>query len=137
MEKTMQVLDTHHIAIMTTDVAALAAFYTEKLGFKVTRRWEEPGIVFVDAGSTTLELVPKQIAEGQPGPRGLGEGIGINHIALHVASVDEAAAELEGRGVAITSGPRDFQDIRIAFFTDRDGNVFELVEERGEHKVTT
>lgn len=127
----MQVLATHHIAIATHDVGKLETFYTEKLGFAVTKRWEAVGIVFVNAGSTQLELVPKDAAAGEPGPRELGQGTGINHIALHVASTDAAFAALKGRGVTILREPKDFQDIRIAFFTDPDGNVLELVEERG------
>ena len=125
----MQVLATHHIAIQTHDVAALEAFYTKQLGFAVTKRWEAVGIVFVNAGSTQIELVPKDAAPGDPGPHELGQGTGINHIAIHVASTDAAFAELKEQGVTILREPKDFQDIRIAFFSDPDGNVLELVEE--------
>ncbi len=128
----MHILRTHHIAISTHDVPKLEAFYTEKLGFYVTKRWDAVGIVFVNAGSTELELVPKDAVPGEPGPRELGQGTGINHIALHVASTDETFAELKGRGVTILREPKDFQDVRIAFFTDPDGNVLELVEELGQ-----
>ncbi len=127
----MQVLATHHIAITTHDVGKLEAFYTEKLGFAVTKRWEAVGNVFVNVGSTQLELIPKGATPGEPGPRELGQGIGINHIAIHVTSTDAAFAELKEQGVTILREPRDFQDVRIAFFTDPDGNVLELVEELG------
>ena len=126
----MQLLGTHHIAIFTRNFAELERFYTETLGFPVTKRWDDSGIIFIDIGSTTIELIGRK-DEGTDKPIGRGEGVGLNHVALHVASVDEAFAELQEKQVNILSGPANFQDVRIAFFADPDGNVLELVENVG------
>ncbi|MEZ4555108.1 MAG: VOC family protein [Caldilineaceae bacterium] len=54
----------------------------------------------------------------------------IDHIKLHVPSTDAAHAELVAKGVTFRDAPRDFKNVRIAFFFDPDGNVLELVEEK-------
>lgn len=126
----MHLLGTHHVGIQTPNFEALEDFYTRTLGFPVTLRWDDAGIIFVDAGSTKIELIRKERVAGEPGPHALNEGVGINHLALHVADVDAAVRELEGRGIQFLRQPSDFQTVRIAFFTDPDGNVLELVEER-------
>lgn len=126
----MQLLATHHVAINTPNFEAMEAFYTEKLGFPVTRRWDDSGIIFIDVGSTTIELIGREEVAGQAPPHALGQGTGINHIALHVSSTDDAFRELNERGVEVLSEPSTFRDtVRIAFFSDPDGNVLEIVEE--------
>ncbi len=128
----MQPLGTHHVAVLTPNFEAMEAFYTQTLGFPVTRRWDDQSIIFVDIGSTTIELIGREAVEGQAQPHALGQGVGINHIALHVASCDEAYRELNELGVEVLAEPRPFRDeVRIAFFADPDGNVLELVEELG------
>lgn len=125
----MRLQGTHHIAIFTRNFEEMERFYTETLEFPVTRRWDDKGIIFIDIGSTKIELIRKDGEGSGEKPVGLGQGIGINHIALHVESVDEAFRELQGLEVQTLSGPADFQEVRIAFFTDPDGNVLELVED--------
>ncbi len=122
----MQLTGTHHVALRTPNFAAMEAFYTQTLGFPVTKRWDDVTIIFIDIGSTTIELIGRDNVTANTVPTG-----GWDHVALHVASVDEAFAELVAKGVRIRSEPRDFQDVRIAFFFDPDGNVLELVESRG------
>lgn len=121
----MQLTATHHIGLRTPNFAAMEAFYTQTLGFPVTKRWDDVQIIFIDIGSTTIELIGRDSATADTKPTG-----GFDHLALHVANVDEAFAELVAKGVTIRSEPRDFKDVRIAFFQDPDGNVLELVESR-------
>ncbi len=120
----MQLTGTHHIGLRTPNLAAMEAFYTQTLGFPVTKRWDDVQIVFVDIGSTVIELIGRDNATANNTPTG-----GLDHIALHVADIDAAFAELVAKGVKIRSEPRDFKDVRIAFFFDPDGNVLELVED--------
>ena len=122
----MQLAATHHIGLRTPNFAAMEAFYTQTLGFPVTKRWDDVDIIFIDVGSTTIELIGRDTATADNIPTG-----GWDHLALHVASVDEAFAELVAKGVRIRAEPKDFKDVRIAFFFDPDGNVLELVEARG------
>lgn len=115
---------THHIAIFSGNVPALERFYTEKLGLRVVRRWDSLGIVFIDVGSTMIELVPNP--KRAPRPDGMN---GFDHLALHVDDVDAAFAALRAAGVVFESEPRNFQELRIAFLRDPDGNLIELVQE--------
>ena len=124
----MEVLATHHVAIFTREHQRMEEFYTETLGFAVTKRWDDANIIFIDIGSTTIELIGRPEIEGTP--RELGTGAGLNHIALHVADCDAAARELTTKGVQLLREPADFKDVRTAFFSDIDGNVLELVQEK-------
>ena len=125
----MDVLATHHIAIYTPQFDLLKKFYTEVLGFPVTRRWDDVGIIFIGAGSTQIELIRRDQDDGNVRPHALDEGVGLNHLAFHVADVDATFRELAARGVRAIRPPADFQSVRIAFIADPDGNVLELVEE--------
>lgn len=118
----MKLLGTHHISLHTPNFEALKSFYTESLGFPIVNAWPDANIVFIDLGSTTLELAGREQATAQTKPSG-----GFVHIALHVEDVDEAVAELSAKGIPIAVEPRNFQDIRLAFIQDPDGNMVELV----------
>lgn len=120
----MKLKATHHIGVRTQNMAAMERFYTETLGFPVTKRWDDVQIIFIDIGSTTIELIGR--ADGPPANSPMG---GIEHIALHVENLDAAYQELVAKGVKIKIEPRDFKDVRICFFLDPDGNLFELVQE--------
>jgi lactoylglutathione lyase len=124
----MEILGTHHVAIYTRNFERMEQFYTQTLGFPVTMRWDEDRIIFIDMGSTRIELLGRDTLTGDP--HALGKGVGLNHIALLVADVDRAFQELRELGVDIASGPSDFRTVRIAFFRDPDGNVLELWQER-------
>ncbi len=125
----MQLGGIHHIAILTPDLARLEAFYTQVLGLPVARRWDAAGIVFVDAGGVWLELTRLDAPAGQVGPHPLDHGIGVNHLAFRVSDVDIMYKELLRRGVGSLAAPQVFEDLRLAFLADPDGNVIELVED--------
>ena len=121
----MKLKGTHHIALHTPNFAAMETFYTETLGFPVTNRWDHRGIVFIDIGSTTIELANRPQATAAGAPAG-----GFHHIALAVESVADAYAEVAAKGVRIHLEPKDIGDAVIAFFYDPDGNLIELFEEK-------
>jgi catechol 2,3-dioxygenase-like lactoylglutathione lyase family enzyme len=121
----------HHIAIYTRDLARLEAFYTQVLGFPVVRRWDAVGIVFVEAGGLWIELTRQDAPDDGTQPRALDQGVGINHLALQVAHVDQAFQQLAGMGVRVLAAPADYQNVRAAFLADPDGNVLELIEDQG------
>lgn len=125
----MQLLATHHVAVITRNMQQMERFYTDTLGFPVTKRWDDAGIIFIDIGSTQIELIGRDSVEGETQPHSIGQGVGINHIALQVMDTDEAFQELEQKGVPVLREPTDFQTVRIAFFSDPDGNVLELVQD--------
>jgi catechol 2,3-dioxygenase-like lactoylglutathione lyase family enzyme len=126
----VQIVGAHHVAISTTDLARLRAFYVETLGLPVVGGFPEHGIVFVQAGGIQIEIV----GEETPGDRP-AEGFerrGWQHLAWEVADVDAAYADLTARGIAFRVPPEDFPPdapaLRIAFFEDPDGNLLELVQ---------
>lgn len=119
----------HHIAIYTRDLPRLEAFYTRTLGFPIVRRWDEVGIVFVDAGGLWIELTRQDAPEDGTSPRALDQGVGINHLALQVDNVDAVFHELVGKGVRALADPANYQNVCVAFLEDPDGNVLELIED--------
>jgi lactoylglutathione lyase len=129
----MRILSTHHVALTTRDFERLRAFYAQTLGLPVVGAFAGYNIVFLAAGSTTIEL----IEEEGPGAGALhGPHGGWNHLALEVEDVDATYAELAARGVSFTVAPEDFPleapALRITFFSDPDGNLIELVQPLGD-----
>jgi glyoxylase I family protein len=120
----------HHVAISTSRFARLCSFYVETLGLTVVGGFPDQQIAFLDAGGTVLEIVGEPDA-GLPSPGGF-ERRGWQHLAWQVDDVDAAYAELLARGVDGHSPPEDFpadvSRLRIAFLSDPDGNLLELVQ---------
>ena len=137
----MQILGTHHVGLSTANLPRLRAFYVETLGLPVVGAFAGHNIVFVQAGSTVVELIeeadPPDPAPAQP--RGFRRR-GWQHLAWEVDDVDSAYAELSARGIAFTLPPENFPleapALRIAFFTDPDGNLIELVQPLGARYPT-
>lgn len=126
----MNILATHHVALFTPNFDEMERFYTETLGLAVTRRWDDECIVFFDVGSTQIELIGRDVP---PKPEEKILAGYFDHLALHVDDVDAAYSELEAKGVKMKAEPRDFKDVRIAFFYDPDGNQLELVQDPRLH----
>ncbi len=134
----MHISGTHHVAILTPDLARLRAFYTGLLGLPVVGGFPEHNILFIAVGNTVIELEEQ---DGQGGRSRSGSGGGWHHLALEVDDVDAAHAELSARGVPFHVPPTDFPEgapggpaMRIAFFTDPDGNTLELVQPYERHR---
>lgn len=129
-----RILATHHIALSTAHFARLREFYTGTLGLPVLGGFTGQGILFLGAGTTAIELIEEAGAE-----RPVGAG-GWVHLALEVADVDAAYAALSARGVPFHIPPEDFPPaapaVRIAFCTDPDGNVIELLQPLGSRYPT-
>ena len=102
----------HKIAVVTDDIEAAVAFYTQKLRLTVVERFaneDDEDYVFLDAGGITLELMPRK-SVGQPG---------FHHISFEVDSVEESARQLKEKGVRITKEPFDVgggTGITLGFF---------------------
>ncbi len=125
----LHILATHHIALSTAHFDRLRAFYTETIGLPVLGGFPEQRILFLDAGTTAIELAEEHAVERPVGAHGWA------HLALEVADVDAAYAALSARGVPFSVPPEDFPRdapaVRIAFCTDPDGNVIELLQPLG------
>lgn len=130
----LHVLTTHHIALSTAHFDRLRAFYTETLGLPVLGGFPEQRILFLDAGTTAIELAEEMEVAAPISARGWA------HVALEVADVDAAYATLCACGVPFSVPPEDFPRdtpvMRIAFCTDPDGNVIELLQPLGSRYPT-
>lgn len=103
-------------------------FYVEVLGFPQVGAFRGHPIIFIDAGTTTIELIKADAAS--PGAGGAWA-----HLAFEVDDVDATFAELIEKGVAFHVQPKGFPAdepaARIAFFKDPDGNELELFQPLG------
>jgi catechol 2,3-dioxygenase-like lactoylglutathione lyase family enzyme len=115
----MRVERTDFISVPVTDIARSTAFYHDTLGLDLVApdaAWPE----FQLGENVSLYLVdPTNIGQRFAGPH-------TANIALRVADVEEARAELEGKGVEFAGETFDTGVCHMAFFHDPDGNALML-----------
>ena len=114
----MEILGVHHVSINVTDVDQALAFYTGPLGLSV--RSDRPdfgfGGAWLDAGAQQIHLI------GAPTPVNLGQ-----HLALQVADLPAAVAELRVQGIEVTDPSPVGPGIQ-SFLVDPSGNAVELYQ---------
>ncbi|WP_038368585.1 VOC family protein [Bosea sp. UNC402CLCol] len=120
-----------HIHLRSEDPDAAADFYETHFGASQVSRVENG-----DQLRVTIDLVGLPIFIDRAGDGALarpeGPVRGIDHLALTVNKLDEALAELTGKGVEVISGPTTVRPgLLIAFVRAPDGVRIELLE-RGE-----
>ena len=98
------------IALFTQQPDELIAFYERLLQAAPESRWPG-GAVFALAGAKLLIHIAGEAVEGQPA--------NVDHFALSVRDVDEAAARLGTEA-------RDYDWGRSAYVRDPDGRLVEL-----------
>ena len=111
------------VSVPTQDLDAARAFYADVLGLECSSVWQRPGQDAVgsefETGRMTIALM-------------VSENLGIAFsphrvpIALQVADVAAARAELESRGVVFVGETIDSGVCHMAHFHDPDGNVLML-----------
>ena len=118
MSAAMQPLGVHHVSINVRDAAEGVAFYTEVLG--LTARLDRPdfrfGGAWLDIGDQQVHLIEAEV------PVDCGQ-----HVAIWVADIDAAVAELRHRGIEV-SDPKPVASSRQCFLRDPSGNLIELHE---------
>jgi catechol 2,3-dioxygenase-like lactoylglutathione lyase family enzyme len=127
-----------HAAIRVPDFDAAIAWYTEKLDFRLKKHVSFAGLTFAflsAAGNDgfVFELLAGPGAEARPQYEDLHGSYrlaGWHHLCFRVDSVDAAVEQLKGRSVTIVSEPHDVvpMALRIAFFADPWGNLFEFTQ---------
>jgi glyoxylase I family protein len=128
-----------HAAIRVPDFEAGVAWYSDKLDFRLMK--SSPlgdkvyGSLIAPAADAifTVELVAGAGADSRPTYDNLGSSLklsGLHHLGFRVGSVDDAIAELKRRSVSIVSEPHDAPKLglRVAFFADPWGNLFEVIQ---------
>ena len=114
----MNVEHVDFVSVPVTDMERSVAWYRDTLGVPQTSEGEYPEFKLGD--NVFLYLIKMENVGGTwSGPH-------TAHLALRVADVAEARAELEGRGVAFEGEIFDSSVCHMAFFKDLDGNQFML-----------
>src|SRR5262245_32063102 len=102
-----------------TDLAAAKAVYTALLGVKPTTNNEY--YVGYEAAGQQIGLVPGS------GPQGMTSPVAY----WHVADIEAKLAEVTAAGAKLNEPPRNVGNGRlVATFTDPDGNVLGLIQDR-------
>ena len=128
-------ISVEHIAIPATDVVALKNWYLRVLGARVVydNGQSPPTLLIALPGGGWFEIY----AAEKPLPeRGNNKLAGFRHVALRVAALDAAKAELEQRGVKFTEAVWPAAGGgRTLFFSDSEGNLLHLVERSQDFQV--
>jgi catechol 2,3-dioxygenase-like lactoylglutathione lyase family enzyme len=108
-----------NVTILVSDMKRAIAFYRDALGVKVAKEYGDE-FAELDAPGVRIGLHPG-------GKRPLADHSRHMSIGLRVDDLDAAKEALEKRGVKFGATPRD-EGLRLAYFTDPDGNPLYLVE---------
>jgi catechol 2,3-dioxygenase-like lactoylglutathione lyase family enzyme len=111
-----------NVTLMVSDMERAVRFYTDSLGLKLKTRYGDQ-FAQVEAPGTIIALHPSNKDGPQPGK---SESISIG---FAVDNLDAAMSELKDKGIAFSRVTDDTQ-VRLAFFTDPDGNPLYLSQNR-------
>lgn len=120
-------MDVLHAAIWVDDVESQLEFYCDALGLEQTREFDVDGVTntYV-AGESDAEIQFKYDGTNRnPEPEG------IDHLAVAVDDIEGTVEEaVENYGSDVIEEPRTVEEkgIAIAFVTDPEGYVVELIE---------
>jgi len=110
-----------NVTLMVSDMGRAVRFYTNVLGLKLKSRYGD-NFAQVEAPGTIIALHPA--TEGPKPDRSESISIG-----FAVSDLDKERAELENKGVKFLRTADDTQ-VRLAFFTDPDGNPLYLSQSK-------
>ena len=111
-----------NVTVLVRSIEKAVQFYTDILGLKLKARYGDH-FAEIDAGGTVIALHPA----GENGPQpGKSESLSIG---LAVDNLDEAMAQLTNKGVKFSRTADDTQ-VRLAFFSDPDGNPLYLSQSK-------
>lgn len=131
-------LKINHAAIRVPDFDTAVAWYADKLDFRLRQSVSLAGLTFsflypAADDSFHFELLAGPGAAERSPYKDLHDSYkmsGWHHPGFRVDSVDDMIDELKRRSVTIISEPHDVAAIglRVAFFADPWGNLFEVIQ---------
>jgi catechol 2,3-dioxygenase-like lactoylglutathione lyase family enzyme len=111
----MEITGVDFIAVPTEDYGRSAAFYRDVLGLEFVKPWGSMPAGEFQAGNLTIAVM-------QSDAFGMEFRRSSTPVALQVADVAAARAELEAHGIAFRMDTMDSGVCHQAFFADPDGN---------------
>jgi methylmalonyl-CoA/ethylmalonyl-CoA epimerase len=129
---------TLHLGISVANLEASLKWYTETLGFEVSKRLDLPEIQFrvavIEFQGFGVELIEvagsgrNPFAWQEPGPQHRLQGY--VHFAFQVDDLDATEKALKERGVRFACPPTRLEGLGIRYFHifDNDGNLIEFGE---------
>jgi methylmalonyl-CoA/ethylmalonyl-CoA epimerase len=125
-----------HLGIAVADLDRASRFFTDVLGLPVSKHEtvdeQMVRIAFHPVGEVKLELLATTRPEGPIGRHIEKRGEGIQHVAFHVADIDEAIAHVRAKGVRTLTETWSIgaEKARIIFLHPKDtpGMLVELVQ---------
>lgn len=116
-----------HVVLKVRDLERTRQFYTEVMGFRITKTYPEAKIIFFGiSGRDHHEIAFSEIGKDAQGPR--KEDIGLFHVAFRLrdwSHLQAAYNELRARNVPIT-GTVNHGITRSLYFLDPDGHQLEV-----------
>ncbi len=111
------------VAVPVSDVDRAKDFYVEKAGFDADHDHavsdEIRFVQLTPPGSACSVAIGKGVTDAEPGS--------VKGLQLVVSDIEEARAELSGRGVEVGE-VQDFPWGKFVFFDDPDGNAWSVQE---------
>jgi catechol 2,3-dioxygenase-like lactoylglutathione lyase family enzyme len=123
-----------HVALRTADVERIVRWYDDAFGakkvFHAPRDGERQELMFLEfAKGRYIEI----FTNGKPRIEQPADAVGYKHFCLVVDDLDETLKHLASMGVHPQRPPREGRShYRIAFISDPDGSVIELMQIRPE-----
>jgi lactoylglutathione lyase len=119
-------------SLTVSDIERSLRFYTDVLGFYVSERWTEKGVLLgvnLKAGTCELGLAQDDWAKG----RDRQKGAGIRIWCRTAQDVDEMAEQIKAAGGELTEEPVDQSwGVRSFAIDDPDGYHFTIYREQSE-----
>ena len=129
MTLTKQAID---LGIVTTNGAAMLAFYRDLLGLKLQGEMPMPGGVGVMhrllCGDSLIKLVVLPAVPASAAPGGIQGAAGYRYWTITISNLGEMVAACSAAGAKVVMAEREIRPgVRIAIVADPDGNWVEFL----------
>jgi len=113
------------IALLVDDIETAEDFYAGLLGMEVISR--SPRSVHLNAGSVRLELIRKELFEGD---ERLGK-TGMHHLSFKVDDIEKETKKLKAKGVQFIKEPFEIvEGLKLAFFDGLNNVNLQLFDDK-------